>query len=224
MSLKSDGIDGLLKMEKILNLSGLKHYNKLNPKALPGADFDPELLRGGLYLDQGTVRSHPERTSERLLYDVSSDKWEQNINASNTMMVSLGDEVTKCRLRLKPLAGGAVQTVELETDDHGEIKIWIRNTCDLGRNPEEDVDFVIPPKRNDGRDGTERTLALSDEDFVLNYLLLESYGQLLADADGGRRLVPRADPSFQGGGNMDVPHHKCQPVEGSAKKISDPTA
>lgn len=211
MELEPDGSVPLLPaIDSVLGPDDLGDFSSINPKALPGDEFDPNLLRAGTFFDVGRFFGDARF---RTLCEVRGGESGQPVGelgmVSNTTIVALG-EVESLGLKLRDLRGGEESTLDVRPpEEEGErVEIWIRHFCDLAE-PDPSGHRVREENRLDG-------------DFALTYTLLERAEELLQQRETYKLPVPQVEANWALGDNLAGRPNQCAGPLGSPANFSRP--
>jgi len=198
MQLPNGTVPGPPSILEMLTKVGLGGLATLNPRALPGGNFQPELLVGGFYAEQGAISPH---SSYEGAFQLRTRNGAAVANSRATfasvVRLELG-EVNHFDLTLRSFDGNSDLSVPLSPPT-GNLDVWIRYFCDL-RRPD--------PARNIPQPGD------LDVDFVMAYLLRKDLDQVLDNQVRGRLPVPEVRGSWQDGGTIGGDPRRCMgPVE-----------
>jgi hypothetical protein len=189
-------------MEALLAEVGLGAHAELNPRALPGEAFQPELLAGGFYVDVGRISPDSRYQGSFRFRTRSGGRIQLEGTLASVLKIELG-EVSELSLKLLPFGGDIVTLPVTPIGDR--LEVWVRYFCDL-RRPD--------PRRNVPRAGEP------DDDFVLAYLLRKAPENLRPVRD--RLPIPEVQGSWQGGGPIGGDPRRCMGPEETALSFDSP--
>lgn len=212
-------VPGVPRLAEVLDSAGFGTLAGTSPAARPGASFDPELLSFGLYVDSGELSLAEEYKAAYRFFsgDRALDRGTSiyssvlklelgEVEAFEFLFHPLGDVASDPNVFRDPvdpcsissLANGARLPdspcgLRFDAPTFDDVEIWIRHFCGVGEPPNPNPENTAPGE--------------TDEDFVLNYALLERLGDLL---DAANHLpVPRLATSWAGGEPSGGKPNKC---------------
>lgn len=133
---------------------------------------------------------------------------------SNTIVVELG-WVKTFELEIADReTGEVIEVVDLASTRglYDEANVWIRNFCELTPKPW----FPEPPSFRGADDGGREDERREDQDFILNYALVENLPHLIeSTTEAGESLpVPILETSWLDGDPIGLENRKCAPAQG----------